>query len=77
MSADRRNGTAQACAHLAEGSGERESIKAPACMFSIRGIIQNRLQDKGFYYPGDDSVVDLLGDAYRARVETEELDRLP
>jgi hypothetical protein len=48
--------------------------KLPPRLFYIRGIIRNRLQDKGFYYPGDDAVLELLGDAHEAGVETEDLE---
>ncbi len=48
--------------------------KLPPRLFYIRGIIRNRLQDKGFYYPGDDAVLELLGDAHEAGAETDELE---
>jgi hypothetical protein len=47
--------------------------KLPKRLFYIRGIIRNRLTEKGFYY-NEDSALELLADAFVAGVPLEELE---
>lgn len=47
--------------------------KLPKRLFYIRGIIRNRLVEKGFYY-NHDYAIELLGDAHVAGVSLEELE---
>lgn len=47
--------------------------KLPSSLFYIRGIMRNRLTEKGYYY-NHDGALELLGDAYFAGVPIEELE---
>jgi len=48
--------------------------KLPKRLFYIRAIIRNRLTEKGFYYPDDDNVLELLADAHDAGIKIEALE---
>ena len=47
--------------------------KLPSRLFYIRGIIRNRLTEKGFYH-NDEYALELLADAHAAGVPIEELE---
>ncbi|MCI0364998.1 MAG: hypothetical protein L0219_14065 [Phycisphaerales bacterium] len=47
--------------------------KLPQRLFYIRGIIRNRLTERGYYYD-DQRALEFLGNAYVASVELEELE---
>lgn len=47
--------------------------KFPPKLFYIRGIIRNRLTERGYYY-NDPKALELLADAYYAGVELETLE---
>ena len=48
--------------------------KLPSRLFYIRGIVRNRLTEKGYYYPKEEAVLELLGDAHLAGVSIDEME---